>query len=69
MTMDPHNYKHVTTTCPECKHDEILMDPEQEIIYCTYCGLVLEENTIFSIVKYLENEEEKIKHLRGLWRK
>ena len=67
MTMDPNNYKHVTTTCPECKHDEILMDPEHEIIYCTHCGLVIEENTIFRITHAINEVKRKESFIRSLW--
>lgn len=67
--MKTTNFKHVDTTCPECKHHEILMDPEQEIIYCTHCGLVLHENTIFKITHVIQKEQRKNRQTNQLWRK
>ena len=67
--MNPQNFKHIQTVCPECKCTEILQDPEQEIIYCTHCGLVLQENTIFSIVKCIQKRHEYDLYIRDLWKK
>lgn len=67
--INPKNHPHINTTCPECKHTEILQDPEQEIIYCTRCGLVIQENSIFKITEEIERIEYRIKFIRNLWKK
>ena len=67
--MNPQNYKHIDTTCPECKHNEILSDPEHEVTYCTRCGLVLKEPVIFSIMKVEEKIDYNVKFIRNLWKK
>ena len=67
--MNPQNYKHVETTCPECHHTDILMDPEHDVIYCTHCGLVLHENTIFKITQELDKVTYQVHYIRSLWKK
>ena len=68
--MNPHNYRTITTTCPECHSNDIRYDLEYEIgvTYCGHCGLVITDNTIFSIKKYLENEEYREKVIWNLWK-
>ena len=62
--MKSTNFKHIDTVCPECKCPEILQDPEHEITYCTHCGLVLQENTIFKITQEIENQLKFIRDLQ-----
>ena len=69
MITPEYNHKHITLTCPECKTDEILYDAFREETYCTHCGLVLQDNTIFKITRILDEEQEKNKQLNRLWRK
>ena len=42
-----YNYKHINVICPECKNNQILVDDFHQETYCTKCGLVLQDNTIF----------------------
>lgn len=67
--MSEYNHKHIQTTCPECKSDEILVDSFHQETYCTHCGLILKDNTIFKITLAIEKEEKKLKFIRDLWRK
>jgi len=68
--INPKNYQHIDTTCPECRNPEILYDPEHEITYCTHCGLILKDNTI---IFPISREEMKIQYnvnfIRDLWKK
>ena len=68
-TMKEHNNQHINTVCPECKNHNILYDNEREETYCTKCGLILQDNTIFSIIKYLETQRYQEMFIRGLWKK
>ena len=65
--MNPKNYKHIRTNCPECKGTEILQDPEHEVTYCTRCGFVLQENIIFKITKAIHEDTLEEKRIRKLW--
>ena len=67
--MKSTNFKHIDTVCPECKCPEILQDPEHEITYCTHCGLVLQENTIFKITQVEQKIDYNVKFIRDLWKK
>lgn len=69
MITPEYNHKHINTSCPECKTDEILYDAFREETYCTHCGLVLKDNTIFKITQAIHDEEYKVKFIRDLWRK
>ena len=63
-----YNHKHIQVTCPECKSDEVLVDPFQEETYCTRCGLVLKDNTIFKITHVIQAEENKNRNLNMFWK-
>lgn len=69
MITPEYNHKHINTSCPECKHTEILYDAFREETYCTHCGLVLKDNTIFHVTQAIHDEEYKVKFIRDLWRK
>ena len=62
-------YKHVQTTCPECKHDIILHDEHRQETFCEKCGLIIHDNTIFKITTVIEREENRNKWLNDFWRK
>ena len=64
-----YNYKHIQIVCPECKNNNILIDPFHQETYCTHCGLILQDTRIFRITKAIETEENKIKFIRDLWKK
>ena len=64
-----YNNKHINIICPECKSDNILKDDFHQETYCTNCGLVLQDTTIFKITRAIEAEERKNRHLNRLWRK
>lgn len=65
-----YTYPHVNIPCPECKHTEYTVyDSHHAEVYCTKCGTVLIDTTIFSIPQYLANEEYKNKFIRNLWKK
>ena len=66
--MPEYNYRHIRIICPECKSDEILVDPFHQETYCTRCGLILSDNSIFKITNVLELEDEKNRQLNRLWR-
>ena len=62
------NHKSINNPCPECKHPVTYMDPLHGEIYCQQCGLVIQDQSIFSIVKYISSIENKEKYLQGLWK-
>ena len=64
-----YNYKHINIICPECKHDNILVDDFHQETYCTHCGLILQDTTIFRITIILEHEDKKNRQLNNLWHK
>ena len=64
-----YNHKHINVICPECKSDKILADPFHEETYCTGCGLILQDNTIFQVTQIIKAEEEKNRQLQNIWRK
>ena len=66
--MSEHNYKHINIICPECKSEDILVDDFHQETYCTHCGLVLQDNTIFKVTLIIEAEEKKNRQLQDLWR-
>jgi ribosomal protein S27E len=68
-TMSEYNHKHVQTTCPECKHTEILVDPFHGETYCAHCGLVLKDNRIPSILTEIKRVEYEVMFIRSLWHK
>lgn len=65
--MNPHNYKHIETVCPECRNNDILHDPVDEVTYCTKCGFVLKENIIFRVTKAMQDDKIEEKRIRKLW--
>ena len=67
--MKEYNFKHTTIVCPECKNTNILIDDYHQETYCTQCGLIINDNTIFQITSILEQEEEKNRQVNRLWRK
>ena len=67
--MDPKNYPHINTTCPECKNHEILQDPEHGETYCTKCGLIIQDQSIFRITLILQEEQKRNTLLCDFWRK
>ena len=64
-----YNNKHINIICPECKSDNILKDDFHQETYCTHCGLVLQDTTIFKITYEIEKAEYRIKFIRNLWKK
>lgn len=63
-----YNNKHINIICPECKSEDILIDDFHQETYCTQCGLVLQDNTIFKVTLIIEAEEKKNTQLQDLWR-
>lgn len=45
--------------CDECNSKEILFDENRDEIFCSKCGLVLHENSFFSISQIIENKHQK----------
>ena len=66
--MEYTNFKHINTTCPECKHTEILEDNIHQEIFCTRCGLILSDTRIFKITHILNEEQRKNERLNEFWR-
>lgn len=64
-----YNNKHINIICPECKSDNILKDDFHQETYCTRCGLVLQDTTIFKITYEINKAEYRIKFIRNLWKK
>ena len=54
--------------CPECKSNQILVDEFHQETYCTKCGLVLQDNTIFQVSLVIAAEENKNHNLHRFWR-
>ena len=66
---DETTFPHVQTTCPECKHTEILYDSFHQETYCTRCGLVLHDTTLFQITRAIEEDKYRnFKFMLDLWR-
>ena len=63
-----YNYRHVQTNCPECKSDNIIVDPFHQETYCTQCGLILQDNTIFKITTVLQKEQDRNRWLNQFWK-
>jgi transcription initiation factor TFIIIB Brf1 subunit/transcription initiation factor TFIIB len=63
-----YNYKHISIVCPECKGTQVLVDPMHQETYCTKCGLILKDNSIFKITIELDQEQEKNIRLNRFWR-
>ena len=63
-----YNYKHINIICPECKNNQILVDDFHQETYCTKCGLVLQDNTIFKLSNVIQAEENKNRTLNMFWR-
>jgi transcription initiation factor TFIIIB Brf1 subunit/transcription initiation factor TFIIB len=63
-----YNYKHINVICPECKNNQILVDDFHQETYCTKCGLVLQDNTIFKLSNVIQAEENKNRTLNMFWR-
>ena len=63
-----YNYKHINIICPECKNNQILVDDFHQETYCTKCGLVLQDNTIFKLSNVIQAEENKNQNLHRFWR-
>ena len=54
-----YNYKHTDISCPECEHPTV-EDTHKGETFCTYCGLVLHDNTIPRITMLMkENKKTK----------
>ena len=66
--MSEYNYKHINIICPECKNNQILVDDFHQETYCTKCGLVLQDNTIFKLSNVIQAEENKNQNLHRFWR-
>ena len=66
--MSEYNYKHINIICPECKNNQILVDEFHQETYCTKCGLVLKDNTIFKLSNVIQAEENKNQNLHRFWR-
>ena len=64
-----YNFKHVRTHCPICKHSEILQDSFHQETYCTRCGTVLKDTTIFQVTQAIQEDNRKVKFIRDLWRR
>jgi hypothetical protein len=63
-----YNNKHINVICPECKSNQILVDDFHKETYCTQCGLVLQDTTIFKVTRLIMAEEAKNRQLNNLWR-
>ena len=64
-----YNYKHLDTTCPECQHTEILEDTSKGETFCTYCGLVIQDQTIPSLCQLIREAYTSEKLKRESWEK
>ena len=67
--MSQKNYPHIRITCPECKSKEILYDNFHDETFCEKCGLIIKDNTLFSIPKAIIKSQQKEKFIRSLWYK
>ena len=67
--MSEYNHKHIQLICPECKGDNILIDDFHQETYCTKCGLVLQDNSLFKVTMAIEEIEYKVTFIRNLWKK
>lgn len=63
-----YNYRHVKTICPECKGDNILVDDYHQETYCTNCGLIIHDNTLYKITQELEKQANKNRWLNQFWK-
>ena len=64
-----YNHKHIQIICPECKGDNILVDDFHQETYCTRCGLILQDNSIFRVTREIRQIEYKVAFIRNLWKK
>jgi transcription initiation factor TFIIIB Brf1 subunit/transcription initiation factor TFIIB len=67
-TMSEYNNKHINVICPECKSTDILVDDFHQETYCTKCGLVLKDTSIFRVSLVITAEENKNRTLNMFWR-
>ena len=67
--MQHNNYTQVDTVCPECHSPHILRDNQREETYCTNCGLILNDNSIFNILTVLLQEQNKNIRLNQFWKR
>ena len=63
-----YNYKHINVICPECKGDNIIVDDFHLETYCTRCGTILQDTTLFKITQIIQAEENKNLNLNRFWK-
>ena len=51
------NYKTINLNrgkCVNCGNTEFIVDIQKEEQYCSRCGLIMKDNSIFSLSKYIQ---------------
>ena len=55
-----YNSQHTRTPCPECKNTKYtIKDSFHDEIWCTRCGLIIQDNTLPSITRIIEETEKE----------
>ena len=64
------NYTTIRTACPECKTQPVIRDNVRLETYCPQCGLILQDQTIPSIIDEIRQNKENIrlKRMQEIWR-
>lgn len=70
MQIQEYNHKRIQVSCPDCKQNPCIIDSHRQETYCPQCGLILQDNTLPSIMAIIEKENEEDKKIREvLWRR
>ena len=65
-----YTYPHVQIPCPECHTDKYtLYDKHHAETYCSRCGLVINDTSLFSVTRHLQNQRERELVILRLWKK
>ena len=64
-----YNQQHTRTPCPECKtHEHTLKDTFHGEIWCSKCGLIIQDSTLPSLTQIIEEGEREERYLRYIYR-
>ena len=59
-------FRHIQTTCKECKSEHIYYDSFHDETFCNRCGLILQDNHLTLMTEAMAEDKAKEKAIRKL---